>query len=401
MENWQTTRVIEMRNKSCLILLLIAFAAFLAAGCAQITTAPAGNAVKQDEPFKIGFVTALSGPGVSWGECELNSARLAVDEVNAKGGVLGRPLELVVEDGKCSGKDASIAVNKLVNVDGIKVVLGGSCSSETLAMAPITENNKVLLITGMSSNPQISDAGEYIFRLIPTDEDLFRPQARWTYDELGYRKVAVLVENTDYCLTARKAFVEEFESLGGTVSSIQTAGPDERDYRSYLTKIKASAPEAVVIIPQTPLTGGLMAKQLKELWPEAKIVGGYTMESDDAIKASEGALNGAVVFTLSSEIPTGKETIAAYKAKYGKEPLDNFIPLESRDRVFIVAQAIEFCKGLDAECMKDYIYRTKFNLSIGKYGFNSKGDIDLIYTATYNIENSTRHLTGTMTVTKS
>ncbi len=353
-------------------------------GCAQ-----KGNVVKEKETIKVGFIAPLSGPAASWGETELDGVRMAVDEINSKGGILGKQLEIIAEDGKCTGRDATLAAQKLVNIDNVKVILGGACSSETLAIAPITEQSKVVLLTGVSSNPGISDAGEYIFRLTPTDKDFFSPEADYFYEVLGYRKVAVLLENTDYCLSGRDAFVDEFKKLGGEVVDVQIASPDEKDYRTYITKMKAKNPEAVVLIPQSALVGGLMAKQVRELWPDIKILGSYSMESKECIEASAGGMEGAIVFSIASDIPSSRDLVNRYKARYGKDPMDPFLPVQGWDRTFIVKQAIEHCKGLDTDCMKDYIYNTEFDLGLGKYRFNSKGDIKVFYVGVYKIENNT------------
>jgi ABC-type branched-subunit amino acid transport system substrate-binding protein len=131
-----------------------------------------------------------------------------------------------------------------------------------------------------------------------------------------------------------------------------------------------------------------MAKQAKELMPNVQILGSYAMETSDAIKASEGALNGAIVFSLATDIPTGKEIIEKYKQAYKKDPIDNFVPREAWDRVFLVKQAIEHCGDINTDCMKDYLYNTKFNLSLGEYRFNSKGDITIFYTNLFKIENN-------------
>jgi branched-chain amino acid transport system substrate-binding protein len=339
------------------------------------------------EPIKIGFIGPLTGDVASYGQTELETIQLAINEINQRGGIKGRPLQIIAEDGKCDGKEATIAVNKLINIDKVKIILGGVCSGETLAIIPLTEQNKILVLTGNSSNPQISDAGEYIFRLCPTDQDLYRPEAKAFY-ELGYKKVAVLSEQTDYCITAREAFVDEFKKLGGEIVDVEISNPNERDYRTYITKIKAKNPEAIVIIPQNPISGGLMAKQAKELMPNVQILGSYNMETSDAIKASEGALNGAIVFSLATDIPTGKEIIEKYKQAYKKDPIDNFVPREAWDRVFLVKQAIEHCGDINTDCMKDYLYNTKFNLSLGEYRFNSKGDITIFYTNLFKIKNN-------------
>jgi len=374
-----------MKNTKYVIVLFLVISFVFLIGCAQTA-----NTVKEQakEPIKIGFIAPLSGPAASWGETELDSVKMAVDEINSKGGVIGRNFEIIAEDGKCTGKDATTAAQKLVNIDGVKIILGGTCSSETLAIGPITEAGKVIVMTGISSNPQISDLGEYIFRLTPTDEDFFRPEARYYHDVLGYKKVSLMLENTDYCLSGKDAFVDEFRKLGGEVD-IQIVNPDEKDYRTYITKMKTKNPEAVVLLPQSALTGGLMAKQVREIWSDIMILGSYSMESKECIEAAAGAMEGSYIFSIASDVPTAREVNNRYKATYGKDAMDPFLCAQGWDRTFIAKQAIEYCQGLDTECMKNYIYSTEFDLSLGKYTFNSEGDIKVFYVGVYHVENGT------------
>jgi branched-chain amino acid transport system substrate-binding protein len=339
--------------------------------------------------IKLGYIGPLSGPGASIGQTELNAAQMAVDEINAKGGVKGYKFELIPEDGKCEGKEATVAAQKLVNIDKVKIILGGACSSETIAAASITEPNKVLLITDLSSNPSISDLGEYIFRLTPTDKDIYTPTAEILFQRYNLKEIGVISENTDYGKTALEAFVKKFKELGGNVLEQILVNPDQRDYKTEIIKIKSKEVKNVLIIPQTPQTGGLIAKQTKELIPGINIYGAYSMESEDAIKASQGALEGAIVVSISSKnFPSSlsKNVYDKYKSKYG-EPADFISLFGSYDRVYVVAQALESCGRLDADCMKDYLYSNRFNLSLGEYGFDNKGDIDTFYLAIFKIEN--------------
>lgn len=334
----------------------------------------------EKEVIKIGYIGPLSGPGAVMGQTELNSIEIAVDEINSKRG-RWYTLDVVPEDGKCEGKEAATAANKLVNVDGVKVILGGTCSSETIAAAPITEANEVLLITDLSSNPSISDLGEFIFRLTPTDKDFYGPAAEILFNRYDVEEIAVISENTDYGQTALEAFIERFEELGGVVVKKALVNPDQRDYKTEITKIKSTGVGNIMIIPQTPQTGGLIAKQIKELAPQMVIYGGYLMEHTDAIQTAQGALEGAVVVSVSKELPSNrsKNVYEQYKERYGEEPGDFISLLGGYDRAYLVAEALDDCGVLDTQCMQNFLYSNRFDLSLGKYGFNEKGDIDTFY----------------------
>jgi len=138
-----------------------------------ITKAPKATTTKEPQqttsttkgPIKIGFIGAMSGPFTKYGAFE--AVNLAVEEINKAGGINGRKIILVAEDGKCDGKEAVNAVNKLINIDKIKIILGGHCTPESLAIAPIVEQNKVIMLASITTSPGLTHAGDYVFRTSP------------------------------------------------------------------------------------------------------------------------------------------------------------------------------------------------------------------------------------------
>ena len=124
------------------------------------------------EPFRIGVMESITGPGETYGNVAVQAKQMAVSEINEAGGVNGRKLELVVEDSKCGAQDAIIAYKKLTSVDGIKIILGTSCSGAMLGVAPLAESDGVVLFSGLASNPDIADAGDYIFRTQISDVEV-------------------------------------------------------------------------------------------------------------------------------------------------------------------------------------------------------------------------------------
>ena len=143
----------------------------------------------------------------------VQAKRMAVDEINAGGGVDGRPLELIVEDSKCTAQDAITAYRKLTDVDGVKIILGTSCSGAMLGAAPLAEADGVILFSGLASNPDIANAGDYIFRTQISDVEvgIATGNALWTD---GVRALATITETTDYAEGVRRTTVERFESPG-------------------------------------------------------------------------------------------------------------------------------------------------------------------------------------------
>ena len=125
-----------------------------------------------DDSITIGVIQSLTGPGETYGNAALNGIQLAVDEINEAGGVLGRQIEITAEDGKCNGTDALTAYTKLVDVDEVSIILGPSCSGELLGYASRVDEDEVVVFSGLTSNPAISTAGDYIFRNVFSDADV-------------------------------------------------------------------------------------------------------------------------------------------------------------------------------------------------------------------------------------
>jgi branched-chain amino acid transport system substrate-binding protein len=249
-------------NKTTQIIIGIIVAVIILAGIWYgVSKKPTAPTTK--EPIKIGFIGPLSGDAASYGIPIKNAIALAVEEINNAGGINGRKIEIIYEDGKCNGKDAVNAAQKLINIDKVNIILGGMCSGELLAIAPITEPAKVLLLSPSASSPDITHAGDFIFRNNPSDADGGKALAKLVREK--YTKAAIISENTDYAQALARVFVEHFRSLGGEVVAQENFDPGVKDFRTILTKIKASNPEALVINPQTEIAGGLIVKQAREI----------------------------------------------------------------------------------------------------------------------------------------
>ncbi len=149
-------------------------------------------------PLKIGVVLPLSGDAAVYGEPARNILQMAAEEINAGDGVKGQKLELIIEDGKCNGKDAANAAQKLINVDKVKVMIGGWCSSESLAIVPIAAQNKVAMLSAGSSSPKLTGINPIFARNYPSDAAQGSVLADIAYTDKGWKNVAFIQEQTDY-----------------------------------------------------------------------------------------------------------------------------------------------------------------------------------------------------------
>ena len=331
-------------------------------------------------PIKIGWVGPLTGDVSNIGRNEKSATELAVDEVNKAGGINGRPIQVIYEDGKCVNTNANAAANKLINIDKVSVILGGLCSGETMAFTDMAEKSKTVVLSPCSSNPAITNAGDYIFRNYPSDNYQGSFDADYLYKTLGKKKVAVLYVQTDYATGIRAVFVEAFKKLGGTIVADESAVQSSTDFRSQLTKIKSANPEAIYFISMTgeAITGIKQARQLginvpffgADSWGDEKIWS--TLGKD-----GEGSMYSHVFTPLTEAFKT------AMKNKIGTDTLTICSP-QAYDGLKLLAQAMSKV-GTNPEAIKNELYKTVYTggVSASKIQFDSNGDM---VGADYSIE---------------
>ncbi len=326
---------------------LIAFL-LLGAGCSNASDPSEGTADKT--PIKIGWLGPLSGDASSLGQDSLVAAKLAVEEVNANGGINGRPLELAAEDGKCQSKDAVSAMNKLLTNNDMQVVIGGLCSGETSAVAPIAEQNKKILFSGCSSAPSITKAGDYVFRSYPSDALQGKFVAEYMYRDLGKRKVAILAVTNEWGEGIRKTFSERFRELDGNIVFDEQYDQESRDLKSEITKIKQTDAEVLYFlgVTEASLVG---LRQARELGLSIPIIGGDTW--DDS-KIVESPYAQGVLYT-GQELSTPADWETKLKSKGGNTTL---CTPGNYNNVHIVADIMKRV-GTDATKIKDELYKLR------------------------------------------
>jgi len=326
-------------------------------------------------PIKIGFIAPLSGDGESFGSTEKNATIMAIDEINKAGGIDDRLLEVVYEDGKCNGKDATSAIQKLINIDKIKIVLGGTCSAETLAMAPIAEANKVLLFSSFSSNPAVTNAGDYIFRNCPSDTDVAKVDA----DLISklFKKVAILSENTDYSQGVRSVMKQIFQDKNISVVADEIFNGGTTDFRTTLMKIKNNAnAEVLYVNPGTSAkTGGIIVKQARELGINIPIHGNFSLGTPDALQTGGKFMNGVIISDTATLTDKQQTLLAKYKELFKNSPANDLEVIAAYDRVYIIRDAIR-AVGDNPTKIKNYLYQlNNFSGILGDYHFDQNGDI--------------------------
>lgn len=337
--------------------------------------------------IKIGFIAPLTGDAAAYGEPVINGTKLAVDEINKAGGINGRQIQLIVEDGKCTGQDAASAAQKLVNVDQVKYIIGAVCSGETATVLPITDPAKVLVISPGSSAAKLTQSGyKYFFRNNPNDNIPGMTLA--DYLAKNYKNAAVISEKTDYAQGIKSVFVSQAQKDGLTVGSQEDYDTNTTDFRSILTKVKATNPDVMFINSQTSANMLRIAQQARQVGIQA-VFAGAVFNDPDTI--SKPIVNGAVLAVPPGLATAGKGADFAthYKATYGKEPAYAFYAGAAYDDVYLLAQGIT-AAGDDATKVRDYLHSMKpYTGTIGTYAFDQNGDFTGISSILQKIVNGT------------
>ncbi len=356
--------------------------ALLIAGCSNNTnsntgTGPTGQAVasqpaKAQEPIKFGIIMPLTGDAASIGQSVVNAVNLAADEINANGGIDGRQVQIIAEDGKCDGKDAVDAMNKLVSVDNVKYIVGAGCSAETLAVAPIAEANKIVMISPASSNPAITNSGDYIFRDYPSDTLAGDFDAKYLYNN-GAKSVAVAECQSDYCTGLADVFIKSYTALGGKIVFHESYPRDVTDMRTILSKIRDANPDAIYMPSYTESTV-LAFKEAKELGiPSDKFFGGDAWDDPTIWSQTQGVSDGAQYTVVGADVP--QEFKQKFAAKYGADAALTLGATQGYDALYIFKNAIEQA-GDNPEAVKDALYNVQgYKGYSGTISFDSNGDM--------------------------
>src|SRR6185369_2989769 len=230
-------------------------------------------------PIVVGYYGDLSGRTSSFGQSTKNGGEMAADEINKAGGINGRTVQIITEDDQGEPNKAATVVTKLINQDKVQALLGEVASSNSLAAAPKAQEAKVPMITPSSTNPKVTQVGDYIFRVCFTDDFQGAVAAKFATNTLKAKKAAVLGDfNSDYSKGMTQYFVQELTGSGGQIVAQQSYTQTDADFKGQLTNIRAAAPD-VIFVPGYYGQVGVIAKQAKELGITAPLLGGDGWDS--------------------------------------------------------------------------------------------------------------------------
>ena len=336
-----------------------------------------GEDAQQAGSFRIGVMESLTGPGETYGTVASQAKQMAADEINAAGGVNGRRLELVMEDSQCSAKESITAYHKLTDVDELKIILGTSCSSAMLGAAPLAEADGVILFSGLASNPDIANAGDYIFRTQISDIQVGINTGNLLWAD-GIRTLATITEATDYAEGVRRTSVAQFEKRGGKVVAEERYTSDITDFRTQLQKLFAAEPDALHLAPQSEFAAGTIIKQAREVGYEGPIYAETISVGTTSLEVAGDAATGmkAITADLDPDNEKGQEVLANFRERY------NYVTLpwhlgSAYDDVYITAECLKRTNDdQDADGFRDCMYDITWSGAIGNnYSFDSDGEV--------------------------
>ncbi|MFA5023256.1 MAG: ABC transporter substrate-binding protein [Candidatus Paceibacterota bacterium] len=307
-------------------------------------------------PIKIGVATVLTGDIAIWGQSGLAGVQLATNEINDRGGIKGRKIELVIEDSKGLAEGGVSAVNKLVNVDKVSALLIIDGSGVATAVAPIAQSNKIPMIATIASAPPVTKAGNYIFRSTPDDTAQGKFAADFMFDQLGKKKIAVLYVTNAWGAGIEGVFKKEFLTRGGQIAYESGVAEKDADLKGEIIKVKNSKAEALYfpLYPDSAIVG---LKQAKELKLNIPVVEGDAIDGNDILKnpVAEG-----LIYTLA-KIGSSDEFVAKLNSLAGFENLKpNIAAPTSYDGAKILFTAIEKAGTVEGSKVAGELLKTSY-----------------------------------------
>lgn len=359
-----------MKMRKLLVMtMLLAFVLVMAAGCGGNSGAeqPGNGGEPSDAPTEVvlGANFELSGPVASYGQTKMNGLKIALDEINANGGIMGLPVRLVEYDNKTEDAEALNLATRLMAEDKVVAMLGPVTSGRVMVTVPVSEQFKVPLVTGTGTAAAITfsngKVNEYAFRVCYTDAYQGALGGKFAATSLNAKTAAILVnQNDDYSIGLAQAFKETFEANGGKVIEEVSFTNEDMNFNPALTKINASNPD-MLYVPSYYEQDAQIARQARELGYTKPIVGGDGWDNTDYLLETAGAAALQNVYFINhyfsgDENPAVKAFVEEYQKRYNSVP-SSFSAL-GYDTIMFVKDAIERAQSLDPVAVRDAMAAT-------------------------------------------
>lgn len=337
----------------------------------------------------IGMYGSLTGDGASFGQSSKEGTELAVEEINGKGGLLGgRKLKLLVEDDQSKPEEASSAVTKLITQNKVVAVLGEVASRRSLAAAPVAQKYQIPMITPSSTNERVTEVGDYIFRVCFIDPFQGEVLAKFAYNDLKARRVAILKDiGQDYSVGLTDSISTHFRALGGEVLPPVNYSATDADFKAILTQVRAQKPDAIFATGYYP-EAAIIVRQARELGLQMPILGGDGWVGD-ALKNGREALNNTYIsnhYSADNPDPVVQQFVTTYRQRFGGKEPDSIAAL-AYDAVKVLADAITRAQSTEGPKVRDAIASADVAGVTGRLKVNAKRNVDkpaVIQAVTYS-----------------
>ena len=345
--------------------------------CGALTAAALfwGGAAQAADSIKIGFNVPLTGFAAADGTSARHGAELAVEQINAAGGVGGKMLELVVYDDQASPKEAVPIANKLIEQDGVKVGISGSYSGPTRAASGIFQAAGVPYVSAYAVHPEITRSGDFVFRTSFVGEVQGRAGAKLIGEALGKKKVTVITLKNDFGKSLAAGFREAAGDFGIQILDEYEYSIKDRQFGPIVAKVKADNPEAIYASGYY-FTAGPLVSQLRAAGISVPVIGQEGYDGQKFIEIAGPAAEGVIITTSldrDSSDPEARDFIAEFEKKAGY-PAD-MVSASTHTAVKVVAAALASSGGADAKAIRDAIAGTKLKASTGEISFNGLGEV--------------------------
>jgi len=344
----------EMSKKLLIILSLLVIASMMLAACK-----PAGSST-----LKLAILAPLSGPVPTFGVSTRDGALLAVEEWNAKGGVLGKQIEAIIADSQCTPEPAVNAANKVIDQDKVHYIIGEVCSKASIAIAEIVEKKGVVQISPTSTNPQVTknvdgSTKKYVFRACFTDDWQGGSAAKYALEKIGAKTAFVLFDQgNDYVRGLAEYFAKAFADKGGTVVGQEAYTAQDTDFSAILAKVGEQKPD-VLYVPDYYPAVNLIGNQAKEKGITAIMMGGDGWDSPQLdLKAVDGGYF-SNHYAPDEQRDVVQNFVKNYKAKYGSVP--DALAVLAYDATNMMLNAIKQAGKDDPTKVKDILASGSFD----------------------------------------
>lgn len=334
------------------------------------------SCVKEPNKLVIGFFGSLTGEEATFGLSARDGIELAIEEVNASGGVLGKPVELKIYDTQGTDEGALTSVKRLITLDHVVALLGEVSSSRSLVSSLIAQKHQIPMITPSATNPLVTQTGDYIFRVCFIDPFQGEVMAKFAYKSLKLKKAAILNDShSSYSIGLAEYFKETFQSLGGEVVIEETYMSGDVVFENQLSRIKKKGAE-FIFLPAYYAEAALVAKEIQKNEMKIPLLGGDGWESESLLEIAGDSLNGSYFsshYTLEDPNPEVQNFIKTYQKKFGTKP-DSQAAL-AYDAARILFEAIKRAKSTKGKSIRDALNLTRnFSGITGSISFNENRD---------------------------